>query len=202
MSTKKIMCGLVVGLCLGAAPAAAQDHSRGAARAAQRPAQSQAQAPRAAAGRMAADAPAEVRGMGGLIGTWEGTGTARMGTQSSNIHFRWACDAASGGYAVRCAFSMTGIPGMASYEETDLMGWNPNDRLYHWYSVTNAGEVHDHWGSCDGTTTTFQFQGMVDGKLFVERIAMVVDGARLRFHAVTTEGSAETSVLDGNATRR
>jgi len=193
MSKKMALSGLIVGLVvLVASVAGAQDQGGRNARAGARP---------SARPQMAQGAPAEVRGLADMVGTWEGTGTMRMGTQSANVRFRWVCEVASGGYAVRCGLSMTGVPGMASYEESDLMGWNPNDRLYHWYSVTNAGEVHDHAGSCDGTTTTFLYQGVVDGKLFVERISFVMQNNQLRLRATTSEGATETSVLEGSATR-
>ena len=30
---------------------------------------------------------------------------------------------------------------MAAYDETDLMGYEPNTNTYHWYSVTSAGSI-------------------------------------------------------------
>ncbi len=182
-----IACGILVAAAMVTSVAGAQDRGRNNAR------------PRG----MAAGAPAEVRGLGGLIGTWEGDIQMRAGADQATVHFRWVCDATSGGYGVRCNTTMTGIPGMTgAYEETDLFGWNPNDRLYHWYSVTNAGEVHDHAGSCDGRVTTFQYQGNVDGKLFVERITMELDGRSLRVRATTHAGEQETSVVEGTVNRR
>jgi hypothetical protein len=91
---------------------------------------------------------------------------------------------------------------MERYEETDLMGWNAADGLYHWYSVTNAGEVHDHWGSCDGNVTTFQYQGVADGKLLVERITFtMVDARTMRIHATTTVGSEILNSMDLEITK-
>ena len=33
---------------------------------------------------------------------------------------------------------VTGIPGLPTYEETDLLGFEPKSSAYHWYSVTNV----------------------------------------------------------------
>lgn len=193
MTPKNTLIGLVVGLgLLAQAPTLAQ----------QRAAASQA-GRRSHAPQLAADGPQELRNLATFLGTWEGNGTVRMGDQTGTLHARWVCGVAAGGYGVRCSFTMTGVPGMATYSEDDLMGWNPNDRLYHWYSVTNAGEVHDHWGSFDGTGSTFQFQGTMNGHLFVEHIRFTMRGANeITLRATTAEGATETSVIEATVTRR
>ncbi len=154
------------------------------------PAAAQHRQERARAGQMDPRAPAEIRGLGSLLGEWSGSGTFEQGGQRASVQARWSCSATSGGHGVRCALLLTGLPGMDRYEETDLMGWNGSDGLYHWYSVTNAGEVHDHAGSCDGAVTTFQYQGVVDGKLLVERVTFtMVDARTMRVQATTTVGN-------------
>jgi len=161
------------------------------------PAAAQRRGDRPRAGQMDPRAAEEIRGMGALLGDWTGTGTFEQGGQRVEVRANWSCVATSGGHGVRCGMVMTGLPGMDRYEETDLMGYNATDRLYHWYSVTNAGEVHDHWGSCDGTVTTFQYQGVDDGKLFVERIVFTaVDARTLRVHATTTAGSQTVNSME------
>ena len=166
------------------------------------PAAAQRRDDRPRAGQMDPTASPEVRGMASLLGEWRGSGTFEQEGQRANIQGRWSCAATSGGHGVRCNLVLPGLPGMDRYEETDLMGYNAADRLYHWYSVTNAGEVHDHAGSCDGTVTTFQYQGFADGKLLVERITFTtVDARTMRIHATTTVGSQALNAMDITITK-
>jgi hypothetical protein len=60
---------------------------------------------------------------------------------------------------------LTGIPGLAAYDETDLMGYEPNSNTYHWYSITNAGETHDHVATPpNGSAIRFVFNGTQENK--------------------------------------
>jgi hypothetical protein len=88
--------------------------------------------------------PKPVADMECLVGQWAGPGTVVSGKDTAKINATWSCKRTSAQYGVLCAFHVTGIPGLAAYDETDLMGYEPNSNTYHWYSVTNAGETHDN----------------------------------------------------------
>ena len=68
-----------------------------------------------------------------------------------------------------CNLKITGVPGLPSYEETDLMGFEPNSKTYHWFAVTNAGETHDHvTPATDKNKLRFTYSGTQEGKPFKE----------------------------------
>jgi hypothetical protein len=144
-----------------------------------------------------ADAPEAVKGMAeALVGKWTGTGSVTMGADSAPMTGTWDCALGSGGYGVTCKLDAE-VAGLGKLAETDLFGYDAATGLYHWFSVTNTGEVHDHAGSCDGKVTTFQVQGATDGRLFVERITFEpqADGG-LRIVSVTTENGQQTARLE------
>jgi hypothetical protein len=134
--------------------------------------------------------PKPVADMECLVGNWKGRGTLAMGKDKSNLQVTWDCTRTSAQFGVMCKFHVTGIPGVASYDETDLMGYEPNTDKYHWYSVTNAGETHDHVASVPkGDAIQFVFDGTQEGKPFKE----VID---LKFsnNSKVVTGTAETFV--------
>jgi hypothetical protein len=137
-----------------------------------------------------------------FVGTWKGTGSVAMGKDKAKIEMTWACKQASAKFGVTCTFRVTGIPGMAVYEETDLLGYEPNTETYHWFSVTNAGETHDHVakvakaGGVD--KLQFVYTGMQEGKPLKEVIdlSFAKDGKSLEGRAETFVANASASVLE------
>jgi hypothetical protein len=117
--------------------------------------------------------PKQVADMECLVGNWKGTGTMAMGKDKAKIDVAWSCKRTSGQFGVLCTARFTGIPGVPSYEETDLFGYEPNSNTYHWYAVTNAGETHDHVSKPgDSPKLEFVYTGTQEGKPFKETIAL------------------------------
>jgi hypothetical protein len=147
----------------------------------------------------AADAlPKPVADMECLVGQWKGGGTMAMGPDTAKINATWNCKRTSQQFGVLCSFHVTGIPGVAAYDETDLMGYEPNSNTYHWYSVTNAGETHDHVATPPtGNAIHFEFQGTQAGKPLKETIDLDFgkDSKHLTGKAETFLAGASISVM-------
>jgi hypothetical protein len=134
-----------------------------------------------------------------LVGTWKGTGSLAMGSDRAKIDATWICKETSSRFGVLCTLHVTGMPGMARYEETDLMGYEPNTTTYHWYSVTNAAETHDHVAKgWNHGAAQFVFTGTQAGKSLKEVIDLAVeqDGKGLTGHVETFLAGASASVMD------
>jgi hypothetical protein len=143
--------------------------------------------------------PTPVSNMDCLVGTWKGSGSVTMGQDKAKIEATWRCKPTSSKFGVSCTFQVTGIPGVAVYDETDLMGYEPNTNLYHWYSVTNAGETHDHVGSVPtGDTLKFVFNGTQENKPLKEVIELTFskDSKSLSGRAETFVGGQSASVME------
>ena len=60
----------------------------------------------------------------------------------------------------------------------NLLGYDPNLQQVHLYSIDNMGTAHDHSGYwIDNKHLFVQYQGVVDGKMYVEQIDMVFTSA-------------------------
>jgi len=151
----------------------------------------------------AADAPPKpVTDLGCLIGNWKGKGTFEAGKDKANIQANWACKRSSAQYGVLCTLLLTGIPDLPRYEETDLFGYEPNTNTYHWYSVTNAGETHDHVAAVPaGSSAQFVFNGVQESKPFREVIDLTFadDSKSFSLRAETFVAGVSTSVIQVGA---
>jgi hypothetical protein len=133
-----------------------------------------------------------------LVGAWKGGGTVTIGKDKSKIEGTWSCRRTSANHGVLCDLRLAGMPGVVSYEETDLFGWEPNSKTYHWYSVTNAGETHDHVGKAPaGNTAQFVYSGTQNGKAFREVVDFDFgkDASTVKIRGETFEGGVSTSVI-------
>jgi len=143
--------------------------------------------------------PKPVGDMECLVGAWKGGGSLVAGKDKAKLEATWTCQRTSAAFGVLCTFHVTGIPGLAAYDETDLMGYEPNTNTYHWYSVTNAGETHDHVAKpSDKSTIRFVFNGSQQGKPFKEVIdlAFAADKKSLSGRAETFAAGVSTSIMN------
>lgn len=138
-----------------------------------------------------------------LVGTWKATGAITMGKDSAKTTATWTCKHTASKAGVACDLELKGVPGLAVYAEHDLFGFEPNTGTYHWFSVTNAGETHDHVAKAMDGKTQFVFTGTQEGKPFKEVIDldMAKDGKSFTLRAETFVANASTSVFDFAAKR-
>ena len=147
-------------------------------------------------------AAAQLAGIQRMAGSWHGKGTMKDGGKTFKVDASLQCVSTSGGSGVRCETQFMGVPGMASYDETDLFGYDPGDGLVHWFSVTNAGETHDHKGGFSGNVLSVTHVGPQAGQLFSECITLTwKDDKSLRAESHTFVGSARGPVFEMTLTR-
>jgi hypothetical protein len=146
--------------------------------------------------------PQAVKDMGSLVGTWKGSGVLTMGADQANLKITWNCQPAAGSWGVSCQARFTGMPGGAAHLETDLFGFEPGSKKFHWFSVTNEGETHDHVSDGPkGDVIEFVHNGMQDGKPLREVIRMTFkdDCKKLDLRSETTVAGQVVAVLEGQA---
>ena len=135
-------------------------------------------------------APTPLDGLSSLLGTWKGGGAFSSGADVVKIGATWSCKHTAAQFGVLCTLHVTGIPGVPAYEETDLLGYEASANAYHWYSVTNAGETHDHVAAAnESKLLRFSYTGTQQGKPLREVIDL--DFAKRPGHV---SGRAETFV--------
>jgi hypothetical protein len=152
------------------------------------------------AGGAAPAVPAEVKNMNCLVGEWKGAGQLTMGDTKAEMKMAISCKWQSGGHAVACQTKFTGPPAVGTLEESDLFGFEPNTRKYHWFSVTSLGEVHDHVAEIpNGEVIDWVFNGTQEGKPYKEaiRFEFSKDSKQLGFRTDITVGGAAQGSLTG-----
>jgi hypothetical protein len=135
-----------------------------------------------------------------LVGTWKVSGTMTIGKDVAKLAGSWTCKRASAKAAILCTLEFTGIPGLGAYAETDMFGYEPNSNTLHWYSVTNAGETHDHVAQVTDTgKLQFVFTGTQEGKPFKEVIdtELSKDGKSMAVHSESFVAGKSVAVLEG-----
>jgi hypothetical protein len=138
-----------------------------------------------------------------LVGNWKGTGVMHMPDGSkANAQVSIDCKSAAGGLGVACHTRMTGIPGMAAYEEDDLFGYNAGDGLVHWFSITSAGETHDHKGGIADNAFVGVYEGPQGGQLFQETVSLAFEGEKkMKFRSASLLAGKDQGVLEGTLTK-
>jgi hypothetical protein len=124
-----------------------------------------------------------------LAGKWTGKGTIQAEGKTHKVTMTWDCATAAAGAGTKCKGVIVGIPGF-TYELDDLWGYSAADGLVHWYTITNAGEVHDHQGHLDATGGQVSAHVPMNGKLLSEVITLTRKGDALVMSWVTTLGGA------------
>jgi hypothetical protein len=117
--------------------------------------------------------PKEVQQMYCLVGEWRGDFKFQAGGDVADLKLQLSCSPTANGYGIACKARFTGFPGAGPQEETDLFGFDPGARKYHWFSVTSMGEAHDHVAEIPTSDTLrWVYSGLQEGKPMVEAIQM------------------------------
>lgn len=148
--------------------------------------------------------PEAVKNMMRFTGSWEDSATrATMGDQHFTTPYFVHFTAINDGTGLMMEEGAN-IPGMGKLMGTNLMGWDPNLRQMHLYSVDNMGTCHDHVGYWTGPNELyFQYQGVMEGKMFVEQIWITINDAETMGFTLTGElNGAPYQRIDATFKRR
>jgi hypothetical protein len=131
-------------------------------------------APAASRAEDSSDPPAGAKELRYFVGSWTGKGEVKLGGRTSKATATYQCREVALGWGVACDLEVKGVAGFPRYVLTSIWGFDAASSTYHWYAVTNGGEVHDHAGklSADKKTVTLEHRGEQDGKAFVEKIVL------------------------------
>jgi hypothetical protein len=144
--------------------------------------------------------PKEIKDMYCLVGQWQGDFQYEMGGAKGTAKATIGCTPTSSGYGLACKAHFSGLPGGSSAEETDLFGFDPGARKYHWFSVTSMGETHDHVAELPtGPTIHWLYRGTSEGKPMEESISMTfsADEKRIDFTNDGTVGGQKAWSMKG-----
>jgi hypothetical protein len=146
--------------------------------------------------------PQKAKELQKLVGNWKGTATLTLPDNTKiPLTSSYECKSASSGYGVSCKLSAT-VPDGAKYESTDIWGYDAGDGLVHWFTVTSAGETHDHKLNFDNNVMHGQFAGPKDGKLYVETIRFeLLSDKKISLRSSVVVGGQQQETFEGVMTK-
>lgn len=155
-----------------------------------------------ASGAHAQEVPPKVKELQqALVGSWKGNGELIMPDgKKAPLAMTYDCKSTSAGFGVTCSLKGKMADGFV-YESTDIWGYSAGDGLVHWFTVTNAGETHDHKGSFENGTLTAVFEGPQEGKLYVESVSMTFTGKSVKVASSVVVGGKQGERLEGTMSR-
>jgi hypothetical protein len=144
--------------------------------------------------------PKEVQAMHCVVGTWSAKAAPIvMDGKKTKADISITCAPASGGWAISCN-GVFKIDGMGTAEESDIFGYDPEQKLYHWYAVTSMGETHDHVAmppTSDSAPIVFAHSGFSNGMPMQEVLRMQFnkDATKMDFRNTTVVAGQQTFSL-------
>ena len=107
--------------------------------------------------------PVEAKRLNVFLGSWRVEGTLTFNGKPYGVKgsARFSSTAAKWGVL---AITKLEIEGLGNYEEADLLAFDRNEKLYHFFAVTNTAAVYDHKGKWIEDTISFIYEGLHDGK--------------------------------------
>ncbi len=139
--------------------------------------------------------PEQIGKLEAIQGTFEGEATMTEGGKSMKGIVRHTNSSISDGWGFLMEEIITMEDGTA-YKSHNIIGYDAGGGKVHVFSVTNAGETHDHKGSwTKPKTVAVQYDGKWEGKPYVEKAMLTIDGSdsyRLSWNA-TLGGKAAGS---------
>ena len=96
------------------------------------------------------------------------------------------------------------IPGIGKLNGANLIGFDPFDGKYHWFSVDNFGTTHDHVGSfTDETHFYMEHKSTRDGKEFLEKIWVdFIDANTIKIKLIASTDGVVEQIFTGTFKRK
>ena len=150
--------------------------------------------------------PKPIQAMYRLVGDWSTkTGVMTIDGKKHKTDFSVSCAPASAGVAIACQAHFD-IEGLGHFEESDLFGYDAGEDRYHWYSVDDLGDTHDHVAlpPADGQPLVYAYSGIALGKPMHEVLSFTFDpgGAKLELRVDQIVGGKPASLFTASLTKK
>ncbi len=142
-----------------------------------------------------AELPEPARRLHRFIGNWQVSGVFRRDGKARQIQGRFDITPAAGGFGLLARMNAE-LEEVGTYEEWDLLGYDPGCDEYHIFSVTNGAVVHDHRAEfVTDDRVEFFYKGLQEHERFRETGVIEFRGAD-EFTLTTTNKVTETVVFE------
>jgi hypothetical protein len=120
--------------------------------------------------------PEQARTLERFIGEWTVEGTITTEGETGAMSGTWSFTRAAGGWGIHARLDGY-LEGLGVLDEDTLVGFDAGSGVFHAYSLTNTGHVHDHPGGwVDADTLEFALDASQGGKPYREEISIRFTG--------------------------
>jgi len=122
---------------------------------------------------LAQEMPEAQKNLMQFVGNWRlDDANVTMGGETATGIYTFDCSAVNENTGI-LVHEMFASKEMETLKGENLLGYDPNTGQIHLYSIDNTGTAHDHYGYWVEKNHLFvQYQGVVEGKMYVEQIDM------------------------------
>ena len=138
-----------------------------------------------------------------LRGHWEGKIDLNLGGAQFNVTYLLDFEKTSDNNGV-VMYEKTTVPGVGTLNGTNLIGFDPFDGKYHWFSVDNFGTTHDHTGVfTDATHFYMEHNSVREGQNFQEKIWVDwINANTIKLKLIATTNGVVEQTAEGTFKRR
>ena len=150
----------------------------------------------------AQDSPPPIAAFYTLVGNWQGQGEFGETDQTpATLALNLQCQKTSAGFGVSCQMQASNKE--MAMSETDLFGHDPVSNTFHWYSVSNTGETHDHLAQwTDAHTMKANYAWSQEGAKMAENITFKLNGNNnMLFESVVSQNGQQVAHFKGTLKR-
>lgn len=114
--------------------------------------------------------PDDTRKLETLVGVWSAAGTLSTAGRNFALTGRSTITSAAAGWGV-LILNRFDIELLGPYEEVAVLGYDQDERAFHFFALTNTAAAYDHTGGwLNERTLGFVHQGRQGQKSYLERI--------------------------------
>jgi hypothetical protein len=122
--------------------------------------------------------PNEAKRLQFFLGDWNAEGSLTFQGRPFKVKGLWKFTSAAAGWGILNIGKMD-IEGLGAYEEVDILGFDPGEKMFHFFSVTNTGAARDHKGRwLDDNTISVFHEALQEGRTYTEEIEVKITSPR------------------------
>lgn len=147
--------------------------------------------------------PNEARRLQFFLGDWNAEGSLTFQGRPFKVSGSWKFTSAAAGWGI-LNIGKLDIEGLGAYEEVDILGFDPGEKMFHFFAVTNTGAARDHKGRwSDDNTFSVLHEALQDGKTYREEIEVkIMSPIEFTVHERDTLDSQTVTTIDVTVKRQ
>jgi hypothetical protein len=118
--------------------------------------------------------PEEAKRLRVFLGGWKVPGTLTFMDKLFKVEGSAEFSLAAAGWGLLTRLELK-VEDLGLYEEVDILGFDRNEKTYHFFAPTNTSAAYDHKGKwLSDNKLSFTYEGLRDGKKYKEELEIKI----------------------------